>query len=125
MMLNRRQFFQRVSAAAVGLTIAAKLPTLWVPEPVRRRAACECLRRAYFDWVTRNKTFPTSIGVGQELFDAYERELARGERFGVWDDPEALRFKGTRLVALNELRGWEYLVVGHSAYLGAFDDVAC
>lgn len=117
-MLNRRAFLGRAAAVIVGLTVASKVPTAWLPSPVQRYAAIEYLRRAYYDAIRgkRLEEFPREIRVASWLYDAYESELVPLQRFSSdsWH-PSAceptLLFKGLLVRKDKQLRGWDYAIV--------------
>lgn len=112
MALTRRGFLGLLATGAVGACVATKLPTGWLPEPVRRRAACEFLRREHNAWVAAHRgeglVFPQRMTAGRELFEAYEGELLANELFTAYDTDwrtnPSLRFKGTNLYSVGE--GW-------------------
>ena len=114
--MNRRGFLGALATGLVGACVATKIPTAILPAPVRTRAACEFLRKAYNDYsggqVGRH---PREMFVGRELFEAFEGELIANERFVTFDtdagyqDP-ALRFKGAKVRP--EGRGWTVRIVG-------------
>lgn len=109
---TRRGFFGALATATVGACIASRIPTAWLPQPVKTRAACEFLRKAYNDYARGSGASggPREMYAGRELYEAYESELIASQRF-YWswttsEEPtrEWLAFKGARL--FNEGRGW-------------------
>jgi hypothetical protein len=115
---SRRGFLGLLATGAVGACVAAKIPTALLPQPVRTRAACEFLRKAYNDacerariegWPTNGewRWHPHEMYAGRELYEAFEGELIANERFvmaNTDDRGESLMFKGARLFP--EGRGW-------------------
>lgn len=109
---SRRGFFGLLATGAVGACVATRVPTWVLPEPVRRRAACEFLRRAYNDHA-RGKgvdRMPREMYVGRELYEAYWGELLTHERFvAVTYEPDVpgsewLAFKCARVIPRGH--GW-------------------
>jgi hypothetical protein len=71
--VNRRAFLTRASVAVVGACVATKIPTAWLPAPVKRYAATEFLTRAY-NAATKGRGWrwcPSDIYVGDDLFYAF------------------------------------------------------
>jgi hypothetical protein len=130
--MNRRGFLGALATGLVGACVATKVPTGWLPEPVRRTAAREYMRKAYNEYargVVMNH--PRAMLVGRELYEAYEGELVAMERF-VWVDREAesaglptLAFKGAHVLAhpLTGLRGWEVLLLSQGEWQRAKADL--
>lgn len=114
-MPTRRGFLTGLATGAVGACVAVRVPTGWLPAPVRREAARDYLRRAYNEF-THGKAgaFPRRMTAGRELYDAYASELLAVERSTVIPvNPEVphLKFKGARLYREGE--GWR--VACHAA----------
>jgi hypothetical protein len=83
MTFTRRGFLGFLATSAVGACVAVKVPTAWLPEPVRRRAATEFLVREFNEFV-RLYGFdrrPTELRAGRALFEAYEGEVVCLFRF--------------------------------------------
>lgn len=124
MALTRRGFIGLLSTGLVGACVVTKVPTGWIPEPIRKRVACDYLRREFNAWVGAHKDFPGGLIAGRELYEAFEGELIRNERFTLasarGDGEPSLVFKGRRLKARG--RGWtvrvlsrhEWAAEGHS-----------
>lgn len=116
--MNRRSFLQRVCGGVVATLVVAKLPTQWLPEPVRVNAACEFLRKAFNEWrhdriqagASFSDAIPQRMTAGRELFEAYKGELIPNMRFMSVDAgypfarTPSLMFKGVRLEPVGQ--GW-------------------
>ena len=129
-MISRRGFFGALATAAVGACLATKIPTSFLPQPVRYRAACEYLLKKYHAHTkglgVSAEKWPKAILVGRELYEAYESELVPMERFGAYsaaDTPyaETLAFKSAMVVAhpLTGLRGWDVMILSKAQWAKA------
>ena len=109
-MISRRTFLTALSTAAVSACVATQIPTGWLPVASRRLAACEVLRRVFHDYSMHSlNRVPARMYAGRELFEAYESELMKNQRFAWCDAPDEqgrvpLMFKGIRLYERG--RGW-------------------
>ena len=119
MKLGRRGFFGALATAAVGACIATKIPTAFLPQPIRYRAACEYLSQRYHAY-TKGLSFaagnwPRAMLVGRELYEAFESELVAIEAFTDAATPqiETLRFRGAVVVShsLTGLTGWDVMIL--------------
>lgn len=106
--LSRRGFLGLLATGAVGACVAAQVLTGWLPEPVRRRAACEYLREEWLTFARVHRRGPQQMTAGRELFEAYEGERLANERLTLygadWRTNPSLTFKGARLYSVG--RGW-------------------
>jgi hypothetical protein len=112
--VNRRAFLTRASVAVVGACAATKIPTAWLPAPVRRYAALEFLTRVYNDAAKGRGHIhaPKDLYVGSDLFQAIESELMVIERHvdkPLIAIPPALKFKGAT-VWRSSTPGWYVMV---------------
>lgn len=106
MKLSRRGFLGLLSTGVVGTCVVAKLPTSWIPAPIRRYAALEFMRQQFNAWMQQQATnrdeLPDEIVLGTDLYDAFEaecrcnRRILYRERIGPadFDTVTELMFKG-------------------------------
>ncbi len=115
--MNRRTFLQRfgigVSAALALAALPASAIQALTTEQAAKRCAIEYLRKAYTDHV-RGKSVsqhPRAFYVSQGLYDAYEGEIVANQRAmesARWEHTrQGLMFKGSKVEAKAELRGWD------------------
>lgn len=126
-MISRRGFFGALATAAVGACVATKIPTAFLPQPVRSRAAVEYLLkhyRAHTEGAGLSGEWPRAMLVGRELYEAYESEVVALEG-GRYQQDDAfgpsLVFKGAIVLAhpLTGLRRWDVMILNREQWTKA------
>ncbi len=116
MAMTRRGFLGWLATGAVSACVLAKIPTAWVPEPVRRYAAVEFMRTAYNDWSGLYGEAPDCLRAGTALFEAYESEIVVNLRFTTsseaFSSRRSLMFKATPLWEDATLAPWDFELEG-------------
>ncbi len=102
-MLTRRGFLGFLATSAVSACVVVKLPTAWVPEPVRRYAACDFMRATVNDWCGLYGHAPDRLRTGVALYEAYESELTANMRFVRGDEATPPR----RCLTFKAMPVWE------------------
>lgn len=111
MALTRRGFLGALATGAVGLCVAAKAPTGWLPAAARESVACEYMRKRYHAWVKGRAGFaaPYAMVVTRDLYEAFQGELVSNLRFRSVESshlPPHLMFKGARVFPKRDGAGW-------------------
>ncbi len=100
--MNRRSFLSILATGLVGTCVAAKVPTGWIPAPIRRYAACEFMRVHFNQFCQVYHRPPDTLYLGTKLFEAFESELLLAMRWtpATYDSQRSLclRFKGVPAV---------------------------
>ncbi len=117
MNLSRRGFLGLLATGAVGACVASKIPTAWLPEPVRRYAACEFMRTEFNAFCGgRMDDMPERLRAGTALYEAYESELVVNLRFCAAEREAPVRrtlmFKGVALWEDAALAPWDFALEG-------------
>lgn len=105
--MNRRGFLAALATGVVGACVASHLPTAWLPQPVRRRAALDFLT-VEFNRYMRGRgsiAFPTIV-VGPALYGAIDSELESNQRYTSSDSPRAIAFKACKLYRSSYVAPW-------------------
>jgi len=123
MTFTRRGFLGLLATSAVGACVAVKVPTGWLPEPVRRLAASEFLRKQFNGFSEGTFNFPTELRAGRALFEAYESEVVCLCRYtpspmmaSVPCEP-SLMFKCAVMRQDKTLPPWDVILVGSNGAL--------
>lgn len=127
--MNRRQFFTRVSTAAVGVCVASKIPTTWLPAPIRHAAATEYLRAAWLEASNgQSGWMPREMYAGRELYDAFNSELIELGRYNIFIGfgyNGGLKFKTATVLSEGE-SGWYVRIPSKQEWeQETFRDVPC
>lgn len=123
-MINRRGFLGVLATGLVGTCVAAKIPTAWVPAPLRRHAAITFLRTQFNAWCAQHHRVPDELWLGPQLYAAYRTEVVANMRmipYGGLDDQEIagtdrawreyLLFKGVRAYRVETYPTWALALV--------------